>query len=231
MSHLADIRARSNWSDIVEGQPQHLGIALLMTVGACSMLAASGSTLWGLTAVGWAQWSIGLALVHQILVAIVFRLQLHRNVLTRWLGAKDMKIWGALFMPLLAVRPLRLIMVGVSDDNAIIENGATLQIIGWLLVIPATWALYSTFVYFTIPRALGGDHFRDEVAELPLVNKGVFNYTSNGMYGVAFLGLWAIALIYNSWNALIVAMFQHAYIWVHMYCTEQPDMRWIYSKS
>ena len=63
---------------------------------------------------------------------------------------------------------------------------------------------------------------------MPLVNKGIFRYTKNGMYGVVFLGLWGIALLFGSWNALALALFQHAYIWVHMYCTEAPDMRFIY---
>ncbi|MDG2340702.1 MAG: methyltransferase [Paracoccaceae bacterium] len=228
MSRLAEIRAASTWSDIVEGQPQHLGIALLLIVGACSLLEPSADKLLGLSAVGWAQWSIALALIHQIMVAKVFRLQLHRNMMTRLFGKNDMKIWGAMFMPLLAVRPLTLIMVGAADTVPIWQNPLPLTIAGWALVVPAAWALYSTFVFFTIPRALGGDHFRDEIAEMPLVNSGAFKYTSNAMYGVAFLGLWAIALIFNSWNALIVALFQHTYIWVHMYCTEQPDMRRIY---
>ncbi len=56
-----------------------------------------------------------------------------------------------------------------------------------------------------------------------------FRYTSNAMYGVAFLGLWGIALLFGSWNALVIALFQHAYIWVHMYCTEAPDMARIYA--
>ena len=234
MSRLTAIRARSKWSDILEGQPQHLGIALLLAVGACAMLRQpdwTDATFLTLTAYSWTQWGIWLALVHQILVAVVFRLQLHRNLMTRIFGDKDMKVWAVMFLPLLAVRPLIVLTVGITDEIPILTNGLPLQILGWLLVIPALWALYSTFVYFTIPRALGGDHFRDEIAEMPLVNKGAFKYTSNAMYGVAFLGLWAIALITNSWNAMIVALFQHAYIWVHMYCTEQPDMRWIYQKT
>ena len=48
------------------------------------------------------------------------------------------------------------------------------------------------------------------------------------MYGLAFLGLWAIALLCGSWSALVAAAFQHAYIWVHMYTVEGPDMRRIY---
>ena len=38
-----------------------------------------------------------------------------------------------------------------------------------------------------------------------------------------------IAMLFGYWNALVVAVFQHAYIWVHMYCTEAPDMARIYT--
>ena len=228
MSRLNDIRSRSSWADILEGQPQHVMLAVLLSLGAFSLLVPSDVRLWGLTATGWAGWSIGLALVHQVLVGFVFRLQLHRNIMSRAFGDLDMKIWAVMFMPLLAARPLTLLMTGLSDGVPIMADPLPLQILGWVLAIPAVWALYSTFVFFTIPRALGGDHFRDEIAEMPLVNQGSFKYVANSMYGVAFLGLWSIALITNSWNALIVALFQHAYIWVHMYCTEGPDMRWIY---
>jgi len=164
-------------------------------------------------------------------VAVVFRLQLHRNLMTRLFGQADMVVWGALFFPLLIARPLTIIAVGMADTTPIFVEGTALQMLGALLLIPAIWAMHSTAVYFTFPRALGGDHFRDHYAEMPLVQKGAFKYTSNAMYGVVFLGLWGIAFLFNSWNALIVALFQHAYIWVHMYCTENPDMRWIYRKS
>ena len=61
-----------------------------------------------------------------------------------------------------------------------------------------------------------------------LVRSGPFAITPNAMYAIGFLGLWGIACLFGSWNALVVALFQHAYIWVHMYCTEAPDMDWIY---
>ena len=53
---------------------------------------------------------------------------------------------------------------------------------------------------------------------MPMVRQGAFRYTSNGVYALAF---WAIA----------VALFQHAYIWVHWYCTEQPDGVVLYGRS
>ena len=140
-----------------------------------------------------------------------------------------MRVWAMLFMPLLLARPITLILVGWSDTVLITGFDTLESLIGLLLLAPAhLWALHSTVVHFTLPRALGGDHFRDAYANLPLVDKGLFEFTQNGMYGVAFLGLWGIAFLFGSWNALVVALFHHAYIWVHYYCTEKPDMEWIY---
>lgn len=229
MSHLAQIRARSRLPDMLEGQPQHLAMALLMALGAFSLLRDTpGSTLFGLSAVTWARLSILLAILHQVIVALGFRAQLHRNWLTERFGARDMRVWAMVFLPLLIARPVTLLLTGWADTALITGLDTIETLIGMLLLAPAIWALHSTLVHFTLPRALGGDHFRDDIAALPMVDKGVFEFTRNGMYGVAFLGLWGIAFLFGSWNALVVALFQHAYIWVHMYCTEKPDMEWIY---
>lgn len=230
MSLLSSIRARSRLNDILEGQPQHLGLALLLTVGAVSLLQTSpdAPTLVGLTAVGWAVLSIELALFHQWLVAIVFRLQLHLDLMHRLFGRRDMKVWAGMFMPLLIARPLTVLMTGWADTVPITGFRGVEVTVGIVLILTAIWAMHSVIVHFTIPRALGGDHFRDSFAMRDLVREGAFRYTSNAMYGVVFLGLWGIALLFGSWNALVVAFFQHCYIWVHMYCTEKPDMEWIY---
>jgi len=95
-------------------------------------------------------------------------------------------------------------------------------------MIPAVYAGYSVGRYFGIDRALGGDHFRQRYREMPMVHEGAFAWSSNAMYAFVFLGLWGIALITGSQAALAAALFQHAYIWVHYYCTEEPDMKLIY---
>lgn len=230
MTCLADIRSRSSWKDILEGQPQHAALALLLSAGAISLLAppSGPDRLLGLTSMDWARLSILLALIHQIVVAIGFRLQLHRNALTRLFKTRDMAVWRAIFMPLLLARPVTVLLTGLADDAGLSGLRGAEILLGTGLAGLSLWALHSVLVHFTLPRALRGDHFRDDIAALPLVNRGVFKYTPNGMYGVAFLGLWGIALLCGSWNALVLALFQHAYIWVHMYCTEGPDMRWIY---
>ncbi len=227
MTTLSEIRAKSTWKDVIEGQPQHLGIALLMSVGALALLKspADAPTVLGLTSTGWAKASIALALIHQFIVAFVFRLQLYKNLMSRLFGARDMKVWAAIFMPLLAARPLSALLVGWADTVPITPYRPLEIILGLALLVPAIWGMHSTIVHFTLPRALGGDHFRDKYLAMPKVKKGVFKYTSNGMYGVVFLGFWAIALLFGSWNALVLALFQQSYIWVHMYCTESPDLR------
>lgn len=233
MATLSHIRAHSTPAQMLERQRAHAVAALVLTGVAVSLLAdpADAPRLWGLTGTGWATLSLALALAHQIIVAMVFRLQLHRASLTRLFGARDMAVWAVVFMPLLLARPLTLIATGWADTVPITGwRGAEITL-GLALLAPALWALDSTIRHFTLRRAIGGDHFREEIRALPKVRGGVFDYTDNGMYGVAFLGLWAIALLSGSWNALVVAVFQHAYIWVHMYCTEAPDMRRMYGPA
>lgn len=230
MATLESIRTNSTWGQIIEGQPQHAMIAALLTAGACNLLSRpeEAPQLFGLTAIGWAWLSVFLALLHQSIVAVVFRLQLHKNLMSLLFGKGDMRIWAVIFLPLLIARPLSIILVGWADTVPITGFRTIEILLGLALLVPAIWGMHSTITHFTLKRALGGDHFREEIRALPKVSGGIFNYTDNGMYGVVFLGLWGIALLFGSWNALIVALFHHAYIWVHMYCTEGPDMRRLY---
>lgn len=230
MATLSDIRAKTSWKQVVEGQPQHILLLVFLTVGAGALLEPVPNTprLLGLTATGWASVSIALAILHQVLVALAFRLQLHHALLTRLFGSRDLAIWSAIFMPLLAARPVTLILTGWADAATLPGPRWLHLVLGLALLAPAIWGMHSTLVHFTLPRAVGGDHFREDIRALPPVTGGVFDYTDNGMYGVVFLGLWGIAFLFGSWNALVVAAFQHAYIWVHMYTTEAPDMRRLY---
>jgi hypothetical protein len=232
MGLLSDIRSRSRWGDILEGQPQHIGLAFLLYAGANAMLVdtADAPKLAGLTTTGWAKLSMALALFHQMLVALVFRLQLHRNAMTHLFGASDMKIWAMLFLPLLVARPITVLMTGWADTLPITDQRGWEIATGVALIAAAIYAMHSVLFYFTLPRALGGDHFRDHFAKMELVRQGVFRFTPNAMYWVVFIGLWGIAFLFGSWNALVLALFQHCYIWVHMYCTENPDMEWIYGQ-
>ena len=154
MSLLASIRSRSTWRDILEGQPQNLGLTVLLAVGASSLLEDPDTAprLLGLTSAGWAKLSIWLAVAHQILVAFVFRMQLHRNLLTRLFGDRDMRFWAAMFMPLLLARPLTVMMTGWADQGSLgIHRGLEL-VIGTGLLAVAIWAMQLRYVPLYVSR-------------------------------------------------------------------------------
>lgn len=228
MSRLAEIRETALAADIVRGQVAQLAIGGLMAVGAFGLLDSAPGAMWGLDSAGWARLSIVLAVMHQAIVALVFRLQLYTGFLTRLLGDRALAVWGVVFFPFLLARPVTLLLAGLADGAAITGQRGVEVALGIALLALALYTFYSVGRYFGFARALGGDHFRDDIIALPLVREGAFRLTDDAMYRLGFLALWGLALICGSWNALIVALFQHAFIWVHMALIEAPDMDRIY---
>ena len=93
----------------------------------------------------------------------------------------------------------------------------------------ATKAAGSLIAYASIWLAM--EYFDVAYRSLPLVRKGIFRYTRNGMYTFGFLITWIPGLWFVSSAALLAALFNHVYIWVHYFCTELPDMRRIYGSN
>jgi len=107
-------------------------------------------------------------------------------------------------------------------------NRLALYILAAVAAALALYVLYSVLRYFGIARAAGLDHFDPSYHHKPLVKEGIFKYTENVMYIFGLLALWIPGLAATSAPALIAAALTHAYIWVHYYTTEKPDMNRIY---
>jgi hypothetical protein len=218
---------------LFKGQFQHVLLLACLVPGAIYLASpALDSSAWlGIPERTWFSATILLAIVHQVAGWFVFRFQLVFSLFSRLFGKYDLFAWGLIFFPLLIFRLVLILGLGLADSGSL-ESFRMFQIIaGIVLLIPVIYTGWSIGKYFGVPRALGGDHFRQEYRELPLVREGAFKYSSNAMYTFAFLLFWAIALLTGSLAALASALFQHAYIWVHLYCTENPDMEIIYGKS
>lgn len=215
------------------GQGLHLGAVPLLCAIAWVFAAPSldGGTFLGLDESLWFALTLSVPVLHQVCVWIVWRAQLGWQLFTRWFGALDMMVWGALFMPLLWLRPLFTIACAVADRGSAQLPFAVPLVLGSMCFVPALYTLYSVHRYFGLARAMGGDHFRRRYRDLPLVDQGAFAWTPNAMYTLGFLGLWGIALLANSRVALATAFFQHAYIWAHYLGTEEPDLRLIHTTS
>jgi hypothetical protein len=223
---------RLPWTFLFAGQYQHLLLLACLIPGA---IFVAGPSLYEQTGLGkpvsfWFYACIGTAIVHQLVVWFVWRTQLTFSLFSRVFGKFDMLVWGGIFMPLLVLRPILLVALGIADSGSLISYRGFQIMVGLILLIPSAYTLWSVIKFFGFTRGIGGDHFRNSYRKLPLVKEGAFMYSSNAMYSYAFLILWAIALLAGSRAALAGALFQHAYIWVHMYCTENPDMQVIYGK-
>lgn len=214
-------------------QALHL-LSLLVLVPLVWWLAGPhlGDGTWqGVNASQWFWASVILSIAHQVVVWIVFRLQLGWATLTRLFGRADLVIWGLIFLPLFGSRVVTLVGLAQAAQNTLALSMPLATGLAVLLLIPAVYTLWSVLRYFGLTRAMVGDHFRTRYREMPLENRGVFKVSGNAMYAFGFLLLWAIALLNRSTPALVVAGFQHLYIWVHYYCTEKPDMEIIYKNT
>ena len=184
--------------------------------------------LFGIGTRFWLMIAVAVPIVHQVFVWFVWRSELCFGVFTNRFGSVAFVVYEAVFLMLLVLRPLSLILVAASDANSL-DLPLPVRVTGALiLVVPGIYAMYSVVRYFGIARAAGKDHFDPAYRDLPMVRQGIFRFTSNGMYTCAFLILWSIAIACGSRAAMIVAFFNHAYIWVHYVCTERPDIHQIY---
>lgn len=215
------------------GQGRHFLMLAGLLPGAYLLAAASlgEGQLLGLSDRAWLALALGVPILQQLGVALLWRAQLCHQLLTRLFGDAGFVVWGVLFLPLLLARPLAVLGLGLADPGALPIPLPVAVLAGVLLLIPALWTMHSVKRYFGFGRALGGDHFFERYRTMPMVREGAFAHSSNAMYTFVFLGLWGIALLTRSPAALAAALFQHAYIWVHWYCIEQPDGVVLYGRS
>ena len=214
-----------------QGQLLHLvcSIVLLVAVYAVSHLPGfdTGSFL-GLTTNIWAALAITDAIVHQVYVWLCWRLELDGHRLTRRFGSRAFSLYQAGFAILIILRPVLAFAVGWSNRGSLPIEPWFGYAVATILLIPTVYLMYSVRRYFGFERAFGIDHFDASYRDMPLVRQGIFKWTPNAMYVFGFFILWVPAFLFQSVAALVVAAFSHIYIWVHYYCTEQPDMRRIY---
>lgn len=170
--------------------------------------------------------SIAIPIVHQVFVWIAWRVELKSKAVSNSIG---FTVYLVIFFLLLLGRPIVLIFLAWADSESLGLNTAPRIIGSIILLIPAIYTMYSVKKYFGFIRAAGGDHFDSKYRNMRIVNTGMFKYSSNSMYVFGFLMFWGIAIAFNSKAALLASGFCHAYIWIHYFATEKPDMDYLYN--
>lgn len=194
-----------------------------------------------LLAITWAAWqqvgrpsgmlfwtAVAIPVLHQFFVWFAWRRALQAQ---RPVAEGVFRLYIAGFFLMFGGRFVSLAVLA-WDDAGSLQLPAGVQLpLAVLLALPGLYAMYSVARWFGMVRAAGADHFEERYRHLPLVRQGIFRFTSNGMYVFAFLLFWAIAVGFDSQAALIVTGFSHAYIWIHFFATEKPDMQYLYGES
>jgi hypothetical protein len=212
-----------------QGQHYFLLIVLLLGITFLGLGEVLSGQLWGIGTQTWLWIAVATPVLHQIVVALLWRAELYHHKMTDWFGDRAFFIFKFIFTLLFVGRPVTLILLGISNANTLDLSPVIACSIAVILFIPFAYTMYSVVHYFGIDRAYGEDHFKPtEYKDKPFVKRGMFEYTSNAMYKFGFLGLWVIAFAFLSKAALLVAAFNHLYIWVHYYFTELPDIEYIY---
>jgi len=185
----------------------------------------------GISTPQWFWLAIVLPIMHQVFVWFCWRIQLHGHLLYKAFGKLSYPVYALFFFTLGILRVLSVFALAISNRDTLILNITILKTFAIIITIPALYLLYSVMRYFSFKRASGIDHFDERYRSRPLVRKGIFRFTRNGMYTFGFLFLWIPALWYASMAALCAALFNHLYIWVHYFATEFPDMKRIYGDA
>lgn len=205
------------------GQPLHFGALAALLVLTWSAWSRLGEpvpvTFWV---------AVAFPVAHQVFVWLAWRLELRSGATSKALG---FPAYLVAFFALFGGRFVSLAAVAWLDRGSLGLPSLPHALLTVALLLPGLFAMYSVMRYFGLARASGADHLDARYRDLPLVKQGIFRFTNNGMYLYAFLLFWALAIGASSSAALVVAAFSHAYIWVHYWATERPDMRFIYDEE
>ena len=181
-----------------------------------------------LSAFEWILLSWILAGLFQAWIMLFWRLELYYGTISKRLGKAGFLVFRVGFIALGSLRFLTLIPIArLTAAPESIPDYVTIP-----LIVATTpfilWGLYSVFFYFGANRAFGADHFDPAYRNAPLETRGIFKYIPNSMYTVILIGLYHPGLFFHSPLGLIAAAAHHALVWTHYFCTEKPDMQYIY---
>ena len=225
---------RGTLADVFRGQI----LQLVALSGLVTLTLLVGSTLAGFRSGSWLGWSteswIILALAapfaHQGWVWFWWRTEWHFRWPSRTFGPAAFRIYAVGFTLVAGIRVFSVVGLSIANAGTLVIPDAVAWPVVFALLALATWLVISIQRHFGLVHALGADHFFEEHRNRPLCRAGIFRWFPNAMYTVGFLALYAPAIALGSEAGLLLALYDHACIWVHYACTERPDLRLIYGK-
>ena len=210
-----------------KNQIWHVGgtIALFYVAAQFVDLYGNTNTFIGISALTWFMIAMSIPLIHQVYVWICWRSELCWKSISNTIGFKGYVI---IFFTLIISR-LSAIVLCFVDYGSLYIPGWFAWILALVLFIPGAYTMYSVKKYFGFLRAAGADHFDPKYRDMSFEKRGIFKWSPNAMY-VFGIGIpFAFAVATGSKSMFIVAIYTYISIWLHYFCTEKEDFKYIYS--
>ena len=184
--------------------------------------------------------AIAIPSIHQFYVAFCWRTELHLKLLTKLCGGSTQiafNLYRFIFFLFLNSRMMTTFLIAKSTQNSLDKyikiESKLFKIVRSILMgtvfSMSSYTLYSVVRYFGFNALCGEDHFYPEKYQnKPLCKQGIFKYVDNAIYKYGLSALYLPGLYYRSYNGLVVGCLTHSAIWIHYYCLEVPDMKYIY---
>ena len=194
------------------------------------LLAVPPGQWLGLTTKQWFLIATISPIIHQIYVWLCWRGELYFKAVTKVFGRHAYQVFSIVFALLIVIRFFSIIGICVADYQSLTMPSAIRYPLAFILHLPALYAIYSVARYFGINRIPGEDHFKpEEYRNKPFIRKGMYKYSANVMYVYVGLIFWATAVLCASKAGLLTTLYMYATVWTHYFCTEKPDIKYIYS--
>ncbi len=210
-----------------KNQIWHVGVTIALFYVAAQFVDLYGNTntFIGISALTWFMIAMSIPLIHQVYVWICWRSELCWKSISNTIGFKGYVI---IFFTLIISR-LSAIVLCFVDYGSLYIPGWFAWILSLVLFIPGAYKMYSVKKYFGFLRAAGADHFDPKYRDMPFEKRGIFKWSPNAMYVFAIGIPFAFAVATGSKSMFIVAIYTYISIWLHYFCTEKEDFKYIYS--
>ncbi len=184
---------------------------------------------WGISTRSWLWAGVLAAILHQFYIVVVLRSELE----TRWITTNAPRLGYLAYMAdysiLMVLRVAIIIASGLANKEVLTITAANRLLFIAVLAIPFLWTLYLLARSGNFKQVAGEDYFKpeqDSESNQALENK--IRSTAVAVYALGALGLYIPGIIFASPAALLLALFNHLYLWVHHFCTELPDREHLY---
>ena len=182
------------------------------------------NTFFEISALSWFIIAMSIPLIHQTFVWICWRSELCWKSISNTIGFKGYII---IFFILIISR-LSAIVLCFVDYGSLYKPNLFTWVLSIILFIPGIYTMYSVKKYFGFLRAAGADHFDPKYRDMSFERRGIFKWSPNAMYVFAIGIPFAFAVATGSKSMFIVAIYTYISIWLHYFCTEKEDFKYIY---